>query len=316
MSYGHEWEYIYNHGANTEFRQLRPDPNVIYPGDELKIPEKEEGNEGRPIDDTHKFKVRGVPWRLAIVIRDIKHKPVPDLKWHLIIDSEPTGEQTTGEDGLMEDKIPAGTRSAVLVVEGVEVPLQLHELDPANTVHGIQQRLRNMGYDVGMPDGYLGPRTRDAVRRFQKVEKRNGLDVSGYPDERTIKQLRILHENVNLSGSHNELTESRPPNESPPSGDDPDSDSDSEPEADVDEDEERFDHEIELAGDPSRPMSIYALQVALTQFGYRPGPIDGLNGPLTSSGVRSFQTTHDLLIDGIAGPQTWTHLRNVYNGNI
>lgn len=316
LSYGFDWEYIYNHGANTEFKELRGDPNVIYPGDEIKIPDKEEGGEHRAIDDTHKFKVKGVPWRLAIVIRDIRHKPVKDLQWHFILDGEATPTKTTADDGKIEHEIPVLTRSAVLVVGDRKIPIHLHELDPANTVHGLQQRLKNLGYDVGIVDGYLGPRTRGAVMEFQSIESHRGLDVTGEPDPRTIQRLRVLHENVELGGKHNELDDSHSPDRSPPAASPTSSDVATEPDDDEPEDDWSIDEELALAGDPSRSMSVYALQGALIALGYTPGPHDGLMGPQTRSGVRDFQTVHDLLIDGIAGPQTWGQLRNIYNANI
>jgi len=33
---------LYNHPSNAEFRALRPDPNLIYPGDKITIPPKKE----------------------------------------------------------------------------------------------------------------------------------------------------------------------------------------------------------------------------------------------------------------------------------
>ena len=41
----------------------------------------------------------------------------------------------------------------------------------------LQQRLASQGFDVGEPDGRLGPRTREAVRAFQT---RSGLVPDGF----------------------------------------------------------------------------------------------------------------------------------------
>src|SRR6201985_125692 len=43
--------------------------------------------------------------------------------------------------------------------------------------------------------------------------------------------------------------------------------------------------------------------------GFAFGPIDGRYGPRTEQAVRSFQTAHDLEVDGIAGPLTLEALR-------
>jgi peptidoglycan hydrolase-like protein with peptidoglycan-binding domain len=46
------------------------------------------------------------------------------------------------------------------------------------------------------------------------------------------------------------------------------------------------------------------LQVALRAHGYYSGPIDGIAGPMTASGVRRFQRHAHIAVDGVAGPIT------------
>jgi peptidoglycan hydrolase-like protein with peptidoglycan-binding domain len=49
---------------------------------------------------------------------------------------------------------------------------------------------------------------------------------------------------------------------------------------------------------------VAALQVAMTGEGLYPHPVDGVMGPWTQGAVRSFQASHGLTVDGVAGPQT------------
>ncbi len=49
---------------------------------------------------------------------------------------------------------------------------------------------------------------------------------------------------------------------------------------------------------------IAALQVALKGLGLYPVAVDGVKGPFTQQGVRSFQQRRRLAVDGVAGPQT------------
>jgi hypothetical protein len=53
-------------------------------------------------------------------------------------------------------------------------------------------------------------------------------------------------------------------------------------------------------GDPQ----VRALQRSLRALGQRPGPIDGLFGPLTEAAVERFQRGSGLAVDGIVGPRT------------
>lgn len=58
-----------------------------------------------------------------------------------------------------------------------------------------------------------------------------------------------------------------------------------------------------VAGGMGR-SNVAALQVALGARGYYGGTIDGVYGRRTARGVRRFQRSRGLLVDGIAGPQT------------
>ena len=61
----------------------------------------------------------------------------------------------------------------------------------------------------------------------------------------------------------------------------------------------------DVAGSPQ----VRRLQRWLRRVGVRPGPIDGLFGPLTEGAVFRFQRARGLRQDGIAGPVTLRHLR-------
>ena len=50
--------------------------------------------------------------------------------------------------------------------------------------------------------------------------------------------------------------------------------------------------------------NVAALQVALKAIGLYPVGVDGVKGPFTAQGVRSFQSRHRLSVDGLAGAQT------------
>ena len=56
-------------------------------------------------------------------------------------------------------------------------------------VKELQQKLTQLGYQLGKVDGVYGPKTEDAVKRFQK---KRGLKVDGVAGEKTITELKRL----------------------------------------------------------------------------------------------------------------------------
>jgi hypothetical protein len=50
--------------------------------------------------------------------------------------------------------------------------------------------------------------------------------------------------------------------------------------------------------------TVKAIQQALKDQGFDPGPVDGFYGPQTEAGVMAFQLAEGLMVDGEVGPQT------------
>ena len=68
----------------------------------------------------------------------------------------------------------------------------------------IQERLRNKGFDPGAPDGMFGPRTRDAIRRWQEAQD---APATGYLDG---EQAELLSASGALAPSGTEDVEPSP----------------------------------------------------------------------------------------------------------
>lgn len=52
---------------------------------------------------------------------------------------------------------------------GLAAPAFAHEARPSEAdIRGAQETLHGPGYDVGSADGRIGPRTRTAIRSFQR----------------------------------------------------------------------------------------------------------------------------------------------------
>lgn len=68
-----------------------------------------------------------------------------------------------------------------------------------DTVHRAQQALERAGYEIGTPDGQMGPRTVAAIKRFQTDRY---LTVSGQLDETTLTALGVAAANGGSALAH------------------------------------------------------------------------------------------------------------------
>ncbi|MGD9510203.1 MAG: peptidoglycan-binding protein, partial [Geminicoccaceae bacterium] len=66
----------------------------------------------------------------------------------------------------------------------------------------------------------------------------------------------------------------------------------------------------------SRGPVVELLQQQLKTAGFSPGRIDGVFGWGTETALTSFQRSHDLLVDGVAGPLTWKRLTGLPEGQV
>jgi hypothetical protein len=183
---------IWNHGRNAELKALRQNPNVLSPGDVVHVPDRRERVETRGTDASHRFKKRGVPAKLRVVLRE-DDEPVAGKPFLVVVDGiEIRG--TTGGDGLIEVSIPPNARRAELTIgdgdDALRSVLQLGHMDAIDDVAGAQSRLRNLGYACEA-DGEMGPGTAEALRHFQEDHE---LPVTGELDAATRAKLLSSHD--------------------------------------------------------------------------------------------------------------------------
>lgn len=198
MDYGFvDWRKIYDDPANAGFRQKRPNPNIIYPGDEIFIPDKEPKIEPRPTEKKHKFKLKSQKTLVRIVLQDGDFQPLAGKKYKLAVEDK-TYEGSTGSDGLVQREITANAETGLLTVwlgdddsgAGYTWQVRLGHLDPVEELTGVQARLNNLSFDCGAVDGIFGPHTKAAVRFFQEKQ---GLKVDGIPGPNTQAKLKEVH---------------------------------------------------------------------------------------------------------------------------
>jgi len=174
------WTTVWNHPNNAQLRQLRKDPNVLYPGDQLFVPDLQPKEVDRPTDQLHTFVRKGVPAKLKIRLLD-QEKPLAGVSYQLEVDGA-LKSGVTDSDGYIEEPLPPGAQRGRLTVgEGTTreaYEIQFGSLDPFDTDTGVRGRLASLGF--GVDD------IQEAIKAFQQKE---GLPVTGEADANT--QLRL-----------------------------------------------------------------------------------------------------------------------------
>jgi len=196
--FGH-YQAIYDHPRNARLKQKRPNPNILYPGDEVFIPEKERKAQPCTTEQRHKFQVLKEQVLLRIVLQNDQGQAYANKKYRLRV-ADTTFDGTTDSEGLVTQRVPSDGDDGELTLWLSEkqaessvctFALQIGHLDPVEEAHGVQARLNNLGFDCGEVDGIIGPRTEAAIRAFQK---RNQMPMTGAADSATRKKLRQLHD--------------------------------------------------------------------------------------------------------------------------
>ncbi|MGZ4329137.1 MAG: peptidoglycan-binding domain-containing protein [Solirubrobacteraceae bacterium] len=185
-------------------------------------------------------------------------------------------------------------------------------------VRALQDQLIWLGFDPGPVDGRYGPRTTDAVKRFQLAI---GLEADGVvgtvtaealrarsPDPPTrgrIERVKALQRQLSWLGLEPGLIDSRYGPLTTGA---------------VKRFQEAHDLMVDgvvgpataealRASAPERATTdrverVKALQQQLSALGLEPGPVDGRYGPQTTDAVKRFQQANDLKPDGIVDPLT------------
>ncbi|MBU2894053.1 peptidoglycan-binding protein [Colwellia sp. D2M02] len=189
---------LYNHPSNAEFKALRPDPNLIFPGDIITIPAKKEKFMPLRASSINTFVVQNEKeyFRLKVFYED--GRDITGKRIVLNIGSQ-TIDTVLPTDGLVEVELNENdTLTAQIdlyLKEGETTPsksftAQVGELDPVDTLSGVQARCNLLGFDCGKVDGINGAKTKAGVKGFQFV---HGLEVDAIAGKKTKAKLKQVY---------------------------------------------------------------------------------------------------------------------------
>jgi len=219
---GFFWETIWNHSANSALKEKRKDPDVLMAGDVVHIPDITLKQQSAAAESKHRFKRKGVPGKLVLVLRRSSKKVVekaeegtasdcwdfrePEVKavpdepdanapYVLYADGVEVAKGTTDGNGRLEAKLSPAARNGVLVLrrgtpQERTLELNFRHMDPIAELPGICKRLVNLGYPCPTDSKELTSDVRAALSSFQRA---NSLKVTGEPDAATQSKLKELH---------------------------------------------------------------------------------------------------------------------------
>lgn len=153
------WKTIWNASENKQLANERKNPNILYPGDRLFIPDRETKEESRATEKKHRFQLESDPLQLRIVLLGLNRHPLKDHECTLSVEGDSV-QITTKADGLLQRDIPPKAATGILLDRFKpkpeseyrlerQFPLKIGCLDPVTMVSGQIARLNNLGYMAG-----------------------------------------------------------------------------------------------------------------------------------------------------------------------
>lgn len=187
--YGVPEEVVWNDGGNASLKKLRKNPNVLYPGDVVTIPDSHpEGCQGGT-EERHRFRRLGVPLKLRLELRDSSGEPLASHDCELTLGAEPIS-LTSDDSGRLEVELPIDVEEAELQLDGRKIALSIAHLDPVTELSGWRERLNNLGYGAGTGDDENDEQLRYALEEFQCD---HGLAVDGICGPKSQAKLVEVH---------------------------------------------------------------------------------------------------------------------------
>jgi len=187
---------IWNHPKNADLKQKRVDPNILFPGDRLHIPDLTTGEQSCSTDKLHKFETPNPKLSLRLTLEDQYHQPIANADCVLGVDGDFQKLKSDGK-GKIEQVISPGVQDGVITIQvpnvplgNFQIPLKIGYLDPLEEVSGQIARLNNLGYLAGDADKPDLEAFRSAVEEFQCDF---GLRVDGICGPKTQSKLKEVY---------------------------------------------------------------------------------------------------------------------------
>jgi N-acetylmuramoyl-L-alanine amidase len=218
---GLTWRTLWDYPDNQQLKDARQDPNLLYPGDVVHIPDRRARIESCCTDQLHVFKLKGTKVRLRVRLledtpaeeaedgaetADTSTHQLPDFKPqtdtgkgranipYLLVVEGVTKSGNTDGDGYLDELISPTARSGRIILNSGTpaeeiILIKIGEMDPAEELNGIRKRLTNLGFPCGDGD----ERSPEFVAALMLFQECAGLPATGQLDDATRSSLKDAH---------------------------------------------------------------------------------------------------------------------------
>ena len=190
--YGFFPDTIWNHPQNKELKEKRKDPNVLFPGDVVYVPDKRVKEVSKATDQQHRFRYKAGPAYLNLVLL-YDGEPLANETYELDVEGVEANGVTDGNGRLREPIDPEALNARLFVGEGserIEYALRLGRLMPIDTVEGFKCRLHNLDYSVGALDSAISEEFQASLKEFEFDHE---LDITGKINETNRGKLKEIY---------------------------------------------------------------------------------------------------------------------------
>ncbi|MEM9693881.1 MAG: peptidoglycan-binding protein [Myxococcota bacterium] len=185
---GVEPREIWDLPENEALRDLRGNPDTLFPGDVLQVPIVEPPSLPISAGTSNRYEAVVPTANVRVALRDGAGEPRAGVAFTVLGLPQPIEGATDGE-GMVDVDVPINLGTVTLLVDGDPTRYQINvgHLDPVEADSGVRQRLTQLGYLSAAARRDDPEELAGAIRRFQLAE---GIDATGEPDAATRTALR------------------------------------------------------------------------------------------------------------------------------
>lgn len=191
--YGVPPDAIWDHPENQELQERNRHQGILYAGEVISVPEREDREEACQTEQRHRFVRRGTRVSLELRFLDLD-EPRAGAPYRLVVDHVHTFEGMLDDDGVLTASIPVDAEHGEIWVGDASDEdhfcFAIGHLDPINESSGLRQRLDNLGFSCDGGDETACNAFRSALQAFQQ---KYDLEPSGELDDATRARLEEIY---------------------------------------------------------------------------------------------------------------------------